>query len=438
MDWKSMAIGATHALNKGIPEMDEREIRNEELAMRKDAHALQLRNAKREEELLKTIQGHVDEYRNAVVNMPNGPAIGGTPVQTSGTPTPSVPTVSTSGQPNLDSGSAVMVQNPLPQRGQGALPGPMELQQSDPVTRPPQNVPVLMKRGEMMMKIHDTLLASGRFDEANKLQKAEFENIFQIAKLSPQGAMQAWNSNPWITRKYGTISPQNITQKGEWSFLKFGGDGLVRWSKNGQFEVVQKPTGTGGKQPTPSMYVEKPIGPNLQQKFQWNPQTGQHDVPFGEPYRIHKPDAGGRGGSGNGGAGDAKEFRMHMSQLNGLYKSLANIQKGVDPITQQIIPQDQIEAAKATITGQINSLESLMEADYPDQWLKYRKQNKGAIGGKQNLTQNKEYNITGATDYFRENTGRFDQKAMYDKLVAAGYSDDTIKQAWRRFKGIQE
>ena len=41
----------------------------------------------------------------------------------------------------------------------------------------------------------------------------------------------------------------------------------------------------------------KPISPNLQQKFQWNPQTGQHDIPFGEPYRIHKPDMGGRGGA---------------------------------------------------------------------------------------------------------------------------------------------
>ena len=34
--------------------------------------------------------------------------------------------------------------------------------------------------------------------------------------------MQAWNSNPWITQKYGTISPQNLAQKGEWTFLKFG------------------------------------------------------------------------------------------------------------------------------------------------------------------------------------------------------------------------
>jgi|GEM_PF-3386788 len=466
MDLKSMAIGVTNALNKGIPEIDERAIRNEELGMRRDTHALQLKKAQREEELLATIKGHVDEYRNAVANIASGPAIGGgvsqqqppTNVQQPPAQSPAAAPVIVNGvgtrtgvpstspgpqQANLDSGSGTAIAQPSPKappqaQGQQAALGPMELQGSDPVTNPPQNVAVLEKRGEMMMKIHDTLLANGQFDAANKIQKAELDNIFAIAKISPQGAMKAWNSNPWITNRYGQVKPGDITQKGEWSFLKFGGDGIVRWSKNGQFEVIQKPTGTGGKQPTPSMYVEKPIGPNLQQKFQWNPQSGQHDLPFGEPYRIHKPDAGGRGGSGNGGAGDVKEFRMHMSQLNGLYKSLANIQKGVDPITQQIIPQDQIEVAKTTITGQINSLESLMEADYPDQWAKYRKQQKGAIGGKQNFTQNKEYNISEATIYFRDNAGRFDQKAMYDKLVAAGYSDDSIKKAWRRFKGIQE
>ena len=121
MDWKSMAIGVTHALNKGIPEMDEREIRNEELGMRKDDHTLKLQNARRGEELLKTIQGHVDEYRNAVANIPTGPAIGGTPVQTSGTPAPSGPTVTTSGQPNLDSGSAVTDAESITATGAGGI-----------------------------------------------------------------------------------------------------------------------------------------------------------------------------------------------------------------------------------------------------------------------------------------------------------------------------
>jgi len=526
MAGQSLVIGATRVLNEEIPKIDERAIRREELGMRKDEHALRLSKAKREEELMKAIAAHVDEYRNAVANMPAGPAIGGgvpqqpqeTPQQPQAQGTPAAApkvdeaafqqwysavagkqglnpnpddpqhfydyraayaagaspdatghwpsqfkmeghpnlivngvntktgeTISQeatiSGAPNLDSGSAITIQNPSPQQQapqQQAIPGPVELQANDPVTRPPQNPDALMLRGEMMMKIHDTLLANGQFDAANKIQKAEFDNIFQIAKLSPQGAMKAWNSNPWITKIYGQIKPGDFTQKGEWSFLKYGGDGLVRWNKNGAFEVVQKPTGTGGKQPSLSMYVEKPIGPNQQQKFQWNPQTGQHDIPFGAPYRIHKPDGSGVGGGG--GAGDAREFRMHMGQLNGLYKSMANIQKGVDPITQQVIPQDQIEAAKGTIQGQINSLESLMQEDYPDQWAKYRKQPKakgGVIGGNQDYKANKTYNVGEAADYFRENTGKYSQKAMYDKLKASGYSDDSIKQAWKQFKGVQ-
>jgi hypothetical protein len=135
-----------------------------------------------------------------------------------------------------------------------------------------------------------------------------------------------------------------------------------------------------------------------------------------------------------------KEFRMHMSQLNGLYKSLANIQKGVDPITQQVIPQDQIEAAKTTITGQIHSLESLMETDYPEQWAKYRKSSRsgGVIGGgKQDYEANIKYNVGKALDYFRNNTGIFGQKEMYNQLKAAGYSDESIMKAWKQFKGVQ-
>jgi hypothetical protein len=456
MNLKDVSIGFTHALNKGIPEIDERAIRNEELGMRKDTHALQLRKAQREEELLTAIKGHVDEYRNAVANLPPGPAIGGgvpqqqspTSVQQSPTQSPTLaPTVTTSGQPNVDSGSGTAIAQPPPQappqaQRQQTTPGPVELQNNDPVTNPPQNEPALQERGKMMMKIHDTLLANGQFDAANKIQKAELDNIFAIAKISPQGAMKAWNSNPWITKKYGQVKPGDITQKGEWSFMKIGGDGLVRWNKNGTFEMVQKPTAAGGKVPTPQMYVEKPIGPNMQQKFQWNPQTGNHDVPFGAPYRIHKPDGGGgSGGDGRGSAADTREFRMHLGQLNGLYKSMAGIQKGVDPITQQIIPQDQIEAAKATIQGQINSLESLMQEDYPDHWVRYRKQPKagGAIGGngKQDYKANKTGNISKAADYFRDNAGTLGQKAMYDKLIAAGYSEDSIKQGWKQFKGVR-
>lgn len=44
------------------------------------------------------------------------------------------------------------------------------------------------------------------------------------------------------------------------------------------------------KEPTPPMYIEKPIDSATQQKFRFNPQTGQHDIAFGKPYPIYKPE----------------------------------------------------------------------------------------------------------------------------------------------------
>ena len=364
MDWKSMAIGMTHALNEEIPRLDEREIRNQELAMRKEVYGQQLQKARREEELMKTIDGHVNEYRNAVANIPASPAIGGNSMQTSGTPVPSMPTVSRSGQPNLDSGSAVEIHNLAAKQDQQAIPGPVEMQRNDPVVNPPQNVPILQKRGEMMMKIHDTLLANGHFDVANKLQKAEFDNIFQIAKISPQGAMQAWNSNPWITQQYGAISPQNLAQKGDWTFLKFGDDGLVRWNKQGQFEIVQKPSGKIGAGNKLTLVGNTPDN----RPVSYDQVTGQYLVD-GQAYtgrvlpKVEKVIR--EGGGSSGGGGDLKEFRKEVAGLNSLYKARATIEKGYDPITGQVIPQDQITTAKATIQQQIERQEGIMQIEYP-------------------------------------------------------------------------
>jgi hypothetical protein len=39
------------------------------------------------------------------------------------------------------------------------------------------------------------------------------------------------------------------------------------------------------KQPAISMYVDKNIGQGKSQKFQWNPKTRAHDIPFGEPTK---------------------------------------------------------------------------------------------------------------------------------------------------------
>ena len=121
------------------------------------------------------------------------------------------------------------------------------------------------------------------------------------------------------------------------------------------------------------------------------------------------------GGGGSGGGSDLKEFRKEVAGLNSLYKSRATIEKGYDPITGQVIPQDQITTAKATIQGQIERQEGIMQIEYPGQWEKYTKKEREAIGGsgKGNPTKssaNKEYNINKAADYFRENTKNTSRK----------------------------
>ena len=236
----------THALNEEIPRLDEREIRNQELAMRKEVYGQQLQKARREEELMKTIDGHVNEYRNAVANIPASPAIGGNSMQTSGTPVPSMPTVSRSGQPNLDSGSAVEIHNLAAKQDQQAIPGPIEMQRNDPVVNPPQNVPILQKRGEMMMKIHDTLLANGHFDVANKLQKAEFDNIFPDREDIATGGHAGVELKPVDHAEIWHHKPSKSHTKGRLELSEIRRDGLVRWNKNGQFEMIQKPSGKIG------------------------------------------------------------------------------------------------------------------------------------------------------------------------------------------------
>ena len=47
---------------------------------------------------------------------------------------------------------------------------------------------------------------------------------------------------------------------------------------------------TTEKQPTPPMYEAKPISETTQQKFRFNPKTGENDIPYGKPYPIYKPE----------------------------------------------------------------------------------------------------------------------------------------------------
>jgi hypothetical protein len=82
-----------------------------------------------------------------------------------------------------------------------------------------------------------------------------------------------------------------------------------------------------------------------------------------------KKPAGNGNGSGNN---DRKEFRTWVSQLDGLYRNRASIEKGLDPLTGAVIPQQQIDTAKATINREIQSKEQFISTEFPDQWKSYR------------------------------------------------------------------
>ncbi len=58
------------------------------------------------------------------------------------------------------------------------------------------------------------------------------------------------------------------------------------WITNSKF-----PKEPEKKTPTPPMYVDKPISATMQQKYQFNPETGQHDRAVGPPTPIYKPES---------------------------------------------------------------------------------------------------------------------------------------------------
>lgn len=68
-----------------------------------------------------------------------------------------------------------------------------------------------------------------------------------------------------------------------------------------------------------------------------------------------------------------KEFRQQTSKLESLYRRKSSIQQGYDPITMQIIPQTQRDAALGTINDAITDSEGYIQSVYPDQWKLYRK-----------------------------------------------------------------
>lgn len=62
------------------------------------------------------------------------------------------------------------------------------------------------------------------------------------------------------------------------------------------------------------------------------------------------------------------EFRQYVQDLTGLYKTKASIQKGYDPFTGQMIPQENISNALATIEREIQDSERFIKQYYPNEW----------------------------------------------------------------------
>lgn len=79
-------------------------------------------------------------------------------------------------------------------------------------------------------------------------------------------------------------------------------------------------------------------------------------------------------------------FRQYKSQLDGLYKAKASVQKGYDPYTGELIPQTQIATALKTIDDQIIRAERYMKAKFPDEW--------GIYGGADKLPDSTSSNTT--------------------------------------------
>lgn len=69
---------------------------------------------------------------------------------------------------------------------------------------------------------------------------------------------------------------------------------------------------------------------------------------------------------------DGKEFRQHLSDLESLYGRKASIQRGYDPLTGEVIPQENIDKALATVQTAINDRERYVQSIAPQLWEKYR------------------------------------------------------------------
>lgn len=82
------------------------------------------------------------------------------------------------------------------------------------------------------------------------------------------------------------------------------------------------------------------------------------------------------GDSGKGEREDRKDFNQWITKLQTLRRQEAGIQKGYDPITGQVIPQTQIDAALSTVRREIANTEGYLAANHGGRWKVYSKGSK--------------------------------------------------------------
>ena len=98
----------------------------------------------------------------------------------------------------------------------------------------------------------------------------------------------------------------------------------------------------------------------------------QHKIELENLKQRNKAALEGLKNEATGSGVDGKEFRQHLSDLESLYGRKASIQRGYDPLTGEVIPQENIDQALATVQTAINDRERYVQSIAPQLWEKYR------------------------------------------------------------------
>jgi hypothetical protein len=417
--WKNIAIGAGNAIGQVVPQMERMSLAEDEMKIRKETHGIQMANYKEEQDIKKGLEDIATKHLTMAKTLPQAGAVGGTnsPVSTPAA-APQMGEVAPpqgatiSGAPNVDTGTGVSVGQPVNKVPTGEA------------TPAVNNIGALGIRGNMLMEMHDFLMSKGKIAEAKQLKKAEMDNLFNIAKISPKAALKSWNNTPWLVQEFGELTANDLTKDGKNHVLTFGPnhDGIIKWDDAGAVNVVQKPT-------------VKEVTPDTDFKlfYQAGIEAGKKPDQISKEWedrkvRIAQESRPPKEGDSKK---DAKEFRREIGGLDGLYKSRATIEKGLDPITGAVIPQTQIDEAKATIQGQIDSKEEWMKTEYPEQWSTYRKPKAGTVGG---VDKGRKSNVDYLKTYIKENQGKSSAKQIFKTLTDNGYSKEAINEAVQALK----